>query len=104
MGEYDHEAGKFRSLTNAFVLELDEAQFLGKFHDWSPFRWGAMRRTLEWTKTENEAETRKMVDLEYEGGHIEFYQKCEFEENFKSYQNIFLKEFKTTEDVDLIER
>ena len=45
-----------------------------------------------------------MVDFEYEGGHIELYQKWEFEENFKSYQNIFLKEFKTTEDVDLIER
>ena len=41
---------------------------------------------------------RKMVDFEYEGGHIELYQKCEFEENFKPYQNMFLKEFSTTED------
>ena len=41
---------------------------------------------------------RKMVDLEYEGDHIELDQKCEFEENFKSYQNMFLKEFQTTED------
>ena len=93
MGEYDHEAGKFRSLANAFVLELDEARFLGKFHDWSPFRWCAMRRTLQWPKTENEGVAIKMVDLEHEGGHIEFYQMCEFEENFKPYQNMFLKEF-----------
>ena len=33
-----------------------------------------------------------MVDLEYEGGHIELYQICEFEANFKPYQNMFLKE------------
>ena len=89
MGEYDHEAGKFRSLANAYIIELDEAQFLEKFHDWSPFRWCAMRRTLEWSKTENGGVTIKMVDLEYEGGHIEFYQMCEFEENFKPYQNMF---------------
>ena len=93
MGEYDHEAGKFSSLTNASVIELDEARFLGKFHAWSPFRQGAIRRTFEWPKTDNEGVTMKMVDLEYEGSHIELYQKCEFEENFKAYQNIFLKEF-----------
>ena len=60
--------------------------------------------TVEWPKTENERVTIKMVDFEYEGDHIELDQKCEFEENLKPYQNIFLKVLKTTEDVDLIER
>ena len=95
MGEYDHEAGKFRSPANAFVVELDEAQFLEKFHSCSPFRWGEH-------SSDRKQKMKKMVDFEYERGHIEFYQKCEFEEDFKSYQNIFLEEFQTTEDVDLI--
>ena len=43
-----------------------------------------------------------MVDLECEEGHIELYPIYDFEENLKSYQNMFLKEFYTTEDMDLI--
>ena len=68
------------------VIELNDGQFLGKFHVGAPLSWGTRSNTLIYHKIEICLKQIKEVNFEYEESNDENNQIYKIEEQMKLYQ------------------
>jgi hypothetical protein len=86
MLQFNYQLLQLRNKQRVGIIELDDEQFLGKFHVATLLPWWIKSNTMTCQKIENSYKHMKEVKLEYEESNDENFQIYQIEEQIKLYR------------------